>query len=113
MKPLSILLILAPLLVSGEYDNTSRKVGTWNVNKCILAQFSMNFTLELTNYKPNQTEIITVPSTAVVNNKSSCGDEKSDQMLVLTWTDKAKNDSSVDLDREITISFRRNLTQSL
>jgi len=116
MKFYAILLIFGPLLVLGQYvENVqiTEKSGVWQVGNCTLAQFSMNFTLKLPNYNETSNITVKVPHNAKVSSKSTCGDGKSDQTLVLDWTDKALNETekTVNLERELTISFRKNSTE--
>jgi len=80
---------------------------SWKVGDCILAHFQMNVSIHLDPKDLNKTIIFNIPSTATVGNKSTCGNitKNEDQMLVLNWKDS-------DLDRELVINFRRNLTNN-
>ena len=113
MKTLVIFLFLTPFLVSGEYaDQTVNQVGLWNVTTCIKANFSMNFTFVLTNYEPPIPVTVYVPKDAEVDDfASKCGNGNEDQVLALKWKDDAKNNT--ELDRSITISFKKNETLGL
>jgi len=80
----------------------------WKVGDCILAHFEMNITIRLDKEDMNKTTTIKIPKTAKVDNKSSnCGNitKNEDQKLVLNWKDG-------DLNRELVINFRRNLTNN-
>lgn len=113
MKTLVIFLFLTPFLVSGEYaDQTVNQVGLWNVTTCIKANFSMNFTFVLKNYEPQIPVTVYVPKDAEVDDLASkCGNGNEDQILALKWKDDAKNNT--ELDRSITISFKKNETLGL
>ena len=113
MKSLGILLFLAPFLVSGNDTNqTINQIGLWNVTTCIKANFSMNFTFVLKNYEPQIPVTVYVPKDAEVDDLASkCGNGNEDQILALKWKDDAKNDT--ELDRSITISFKKNETLGL
>ena len=113
MKTLVIFLFLTPFMVSGEYaDQTVNQVGLWNVTTCIKANFSMNFTFDLKNYEPPIPVTVYVPKDAEVDDLASkCGNGNEDQILALKWKDDAKNDT--ELDRSITISFKKNETLGL
>ena len=113
MKTLVIFLFLTPFLVSGENaDQTVNQVGLWNVTTCIKANFSMNFTFFLKNYEPQIPVTIYVPKDAEVDDLASkCGNGNEDQILALKWKDDAKNNT--ELDRSITISFKKNETLGL
>ena len=115
MKTLCILLLLAPFLVSGKDadDETVNQVGLWNVTTCIKANFSMNFTFALKNYEKQPKITIYVPKSAEVDDLASkCGDGNEDQILGLKWKDyDTKN--KTELDRSITISFKKNVTLGL
>jgi len=81
----------------------------WKVGDCILAHFSMNITIH--HDKSNDTTIISIPESAKVDmstGKSTCRNitANEDQDLVLNWK------SETDLNREIHIKFRRNLTHN-
>merc|ERR1712179_692415 len=79
----------------------------WKVGDCILAHFEMNITIRLDKEDANKTTTIKIPKTAKVDNKSNCGNitNNEDQILVLNWKDG-------DLNRELVINFRRNLTNN-
>jgi len=114
MKSLGILLFLAPFLVSGnDADQTVNQVGLWNVTTCIKANFSMNFTFVLKNYEKQPKINVFVPKDAEVDDLASkCGDGNQDQILSLKWTDEDPNNAT-ELERSVTISFKKNVTQGL
>ena len=114
MKSLGILLFLAPFMVSGnDADQTVNQVGLWNVTNCIKANFSMNFTFVLRNYEKQPKINVYVPKDAEVDDLASkCGDGNQDQILSLKWTDQDPNNKT-ELERSVTISFKKNVTQGL
>jgi lysosomal-associated membrane protein 1/2 len=80
----------------------------WKVGDCILAHFSMNITIH--HKDSNDTSIISIPESAKVDTstgKSTCRNitANEDQDLVLNWKEN-------DLNREIHIKFRRNMTHN-
>jgi len=80
----------------------------WKVGDCILAHFSMNITIH--HKDSNETTVISIPETAKVDTstgKSTCRNitANEDQDLVLNWQEN-------ELNREIHIKFRRNLTHN-
>lgn len=88
-------------------------LGNWALDDCILAQFSMNITIFPDHKNPNKTTTVTIPNDAQVDpKKSTCGDmqKNQDQILTLSWKDKVNE--TIDLEREIMITFRRNLNAS-
>ena len=115
MKSLGILLFLAPLfLVSGnDADQTINQIGLWNVTTCIKAKFSMTFTFVLKNYEKQPKMTVYVPKDAEVDDLASkCSNGNQDQILALKWTDyDSKNNT--ELERSVTISFKKNVTQGL
>lgn len=82
----------------------------WIVGDCILAHFHMNITIHSDPKVSNKTTIIAIPDSAKVDmseGKSKCGNitANEDQRLVLNWKDD-------NLNRELIINFRRNLTNN-
>ena len=116
MNSIAIFFVLAPfLVVSGQISNSSiHETGQWAYDPCVLMQFSMNFTIDLEEHF-NETLVVHVPPSAKVDNSSSsCGDDKknADQYVTLRWKAIQKNDS-LELERHLTINFRKNLTLGL
>ena len=116
MISIAIFFVLAPfLVVSGQISNSSiHETGQWAYDPCVLMQFSMNFTIHLEEHF-NKTLVVHVPPSAKVDNSSSsCGDDKknADQYVTLRWKAIQKNDS-LELERHLTINFRKNLTLGL
>jgi len=77
--------------------------GNWTVGDCILAQFAIEVTVHYNTKDFNETMIVDVPPNATVAAGSQCGQAK--QSLTLVWSDLAFNDSSVTLNRSLTIDF--------
>ena len=117
MKTLSAILVAvisAPFVAAAVGEGAD---DSWSVGDCIIADFSANFTIFLDKHGwQNNSEVIRIPAGAKVDpDQSTCGnpgEKNPDQLLVVKWTDKQKNDSSIDLNRKIAITFRRNLTES-
>lgn len=87
-------------------------LGNWAVEDCILTQFSMNITIFPDLKNANKSTVVSIPKSAEVDHKkSTCGNKKNeDQLLVLTWNDKVNE--TINLEREVTITFRRYLNAS-
>jgi len=109
LKSLAILLMAYAIsmvsCISPDQEILEDDEQPWKVGDCILAHFEMNITIHL---DANKTTTIKIPKTAKVDNKSSnCGNitKNEDQRLVLNWKD-------ADLNRELVINFRRNLTNN-
>jgi len=82
----------------------------WKVGDCILAHFHMNITIHSDPKVSNKTILITIPDSAKVDmseGKSTCNvtGHPDDQRLVLNWKDN-------NLNRDLVINFRRNLTNN-
>ena len=88
--------------------------GPWIVENCIMANFTLDIKIHLNNSNPNETTTISIPPSAKVQDSSKCGtkEDKNIQNLDLKWIDVQTNDSR-SLEREISISFRRNTTLGL
>ena len=85
---------------------------TENVNSLLFYEISAHFSMNITIHHEdsNDTTIISIPENAKVDTrkgKSTCRNITSneDQDLVLNWKEN-------DLNREIHIKFRRNMTHS-
>jgi len=112
LKSLAILLMAYAIsmvsCISPDQEILEDDEQPWKVGDCILAHFEMNITIRLSKEDANKTTTIKIPKTAKVDNKSSnCGNitKNEDQRLVLNWKD-------ADLNRELVINFRRNLTNN-
>jgi hypothetical protein len=82
----------------------SADTGNWTVGNCILAQFAMEITLHPNKTDANSTLTVKVPADAQVDKaQTNCG--KDIQLMKLVWTETAKNDSTVELHRNLTIEF--------
>jgi len=108
------------LLAAGTVFSTSTEmnkdsgddpdVGNWTVGDCIMAKFSMEFTINTGKGKANVSKI-TLPHTAIAtkdNNGTLCSkDIQKVQTLTLSWKEKQENDTKVDLNRFIQVDFLR------
>ena len=82
-------------------DLDAADAGNWTVGDCILAQFAMEVKV---HYSSNDSMVVDVSPAAKVNNDVSvCGQAR--QTLSLAWFEPASNDSSVKLNRSLTIDF--------
>ena len=114
MKPLFLLLTFGAIFCDAQKDKVPI-LGNWAVGDCILAQFNLNITIHIDPKDDNKTLTVKIPKDAQVDKKKSkCGEKKNDdQLLVLHWEDKVVSESiEEDLDREITIIFRKNVTSN-
>lgn len=90
-------------------SNDDAEVGNWTVGDCIMAKFSMEFTVN-TGKKGNFSKI-SLPASAVAspdNNGTLCSkDIKKVQTLTLSWKEKQQNDSAIELNRFVEVDFLR------
>ena len=109
MRILFILALIWPIQAQSEPNKAE---GQWKVDKCIMANFTLDIQIHLNKSQPNDTTIVSVPQSAQVLPISHCGakDDKDIQVLALGWEHKQENDTANMLHREIQISFRRNET---
>jgi len=114
MKILIFLALAAPILAIQESFLNQSEVDEshWQVEDCILANFTLDIQVHLNKTQPNATTIVSVPQDAKVLPRSHCGkpDNPDLQVLALGWTVVPKNDTTKTLYREISISFKRNTT---
>jgi len=95
---------------SSELDtkehNDDVEVGNWTVGDCIMAKFSMEFTINTGN-KGNYSKISLPPSAVAAkdNNGTLCSkDINKVQTLTLSWKEKQQNDTKIELSRFIQVS---------
>lgn len=114
MKILIFLALVARILAIQESFLNQSEVDEshWQVEDCILANFTLDIQVHLNKTQPNATTIVSVPQDAKVLPRSHCGkpDNPDLQVLALGWTVVPKNDTTKTLYREISISFKRNTT---
>jgi len=95
--------------LEARQSNDEGEVGNWTVGDCIMAKFSMEFTIN-TGKKGNYSKI-SLPASAIAakdNNGTLCSkDIKKVQTLTLSWKDKQHNDSSIELNRFVEVDFLR------
>jgi len=87
--------------------------GKWVVGKCLMADFNMKFQLHINSTSLPIQEKYEVPMTATVkplDPKNDCGNTTN--ILELHWTEKAQNDTTVDLARKITGTFEKSKNAS-
>jgi len=77
--------------------------GTWVVGDCFMAEFAMSLTVNTT--LTNQTQFDVPPAAKADGSESNCGNETN--TLSLTWSEPAVNDTSVDLNRKLIITFKK------
>ena len=108
MKILLLLALIWPIQAD-KAPKAIQEEGHWKVATCIQA----TFTLDIVVHLPNENTTVSVPQDAkVLPMMSHCGtkDDQDLQQLALEWDTIPKNDTNVNLHREIFISFRRNKT---
>lgn len=103
----TVLITSAQLENRGSNDDA--EVGNWTVGDCIMAKFSMEFTVN-TGKKGNFSKI-SLPASAVAspdNNGTLCSEDiKKVQTLTLSWKEKQQNDSAIELNRFVEVDFLR------
>jgi len=88
-----------------EVSAAKSDAGKWKVGDCFLAEFAMTLTLDPNITVTNQTTYELPPHAKADEDQKNCGNETN--TLSLTWTEKAKNDSSVNLNRNLVITFHK------
>jgi len=89
--------------------NDDVEVGNWTVGDCIMAKFSMEFTIN-TGDKGNYSKISLPPSAVAAkdNNGTLCSkDINKVQTLTLSWKEAQQNDTKIELSRFIQVDFLR------
>lgn len=81
-------------------------VGKWSVGDCFMSEFAMTLKVDLNITDINHDQTYDVPTYAKADkDQKNCGNDTN--TLSLSWTEKAKNDSSVDLKRNLVITFHK------
>ena len=98
-----------------EHSNDNG-VGSWSMDNCVLATFSMKFFVPLVNLENNFNDFleIDVPSTAKAmkdddEHQCSSNDTKRDQKLTLYWEKRISKVSSKSLYNTVTITFTQSM----
>jgi len=81
--------------------------GKWVVGDCLLADFSMKFHLNLnkTALGINQTEYEVPTDAEVSGDQANC--QNTTNVLDLSWSEEAQNDTATILTRKITATFKK------
>ncbi len=90
------------VLVQGE--EVASDIGNWTVDPCIMAQFASTLRVNLAPAVDLTLET-EVPLRATVNPQTSTCVSNKAQQITVKWTDMAKNDSTVNLFRNLTVMF--------
>jgi len=108
MMRTSLVVLMSLGLVCSE-PGVSGDVGSWSVGDCFMAEFSLGVEANTTLTK--QTSFV-VPKDAKANtDQSNCANETN--TLTLTWSETALNDTKVNLDRKLVLTFKKDTNATM
>jgi len=111
MRTFLMMMSLTQLVWCESADLQTNDQGKWTVGKCFMGEFAMTLIIDQNTTLTNQTKYLVPPTAKADVDQKNCGNETN--TLVLTWTEKALNDSSVDLKRKLDITFRTHKNLSM